>query len=84
VSLSQHQLVEDLHEVPMIRFLVSAASMAAHCDLFDYFVYFNLFDYFVYVNLFDYFVYVQLFDYFLYILFFVYACYIHYIALTED
>jgi hypothetical protein len=69
VSLSQCQLVEDLHEVLAIRFLGSATSTVARC---------NLFNYFVYVNLFNYLIYVQLFDYFVYVLFFIY---IHYVRL---
>jgi hypothetical protein len=35
----------------VIRFLVSASSMAARCDLFDYFIYVF---FFVYVLFFDY------------------------------
>jgi hypothetical protein len=50
----QCRLVEDLHEVAAIRFLVSATSTAARCDLFDYFIYVNLFNYFIYILFFDY------------------------------
>jgi hypothetical protein len=69
VSLSQRRLVEDMQEVLAIRFLGSATSTAARC---------NLFNYFVYVNLFDYLIYIQLFDYFVYVIFFIY---VHYVRL---
>jgi hypothetical protein len=34
-----------MHEVLATRFLGSASSMGAQCDLFDYFVYVLFFDY---------------------------------------
>jgi hypothetical protein len=46
VSPSQYWLLENLHEVSVIRFFRSASSMATHYDLFNYFIYF----FFIYVH----------------------------------
>jgi hypothetical protein len=63
VSPSQRLVLENLHEVPAIRFLGSASSTRAHCNLINYFIYVFFLVYVLFFNYVHYARLHQMFDY---------------------